>query len=501
MLFLEEKVPSVRLALAAGTFVAGEGLGFALHGLVEAWAWIGFFGLMGCLAAYGWGVRHVGFAALATLGVVLALRTEVKLKDLLDANEGALGLPPPLEVRVEGGVNAKEGKRAGENRVDFLTHVGPVPLKVVLPVPCGAKGPQVGETWRVDGRISQKKDAANRYARRTLWVPEAARAQWVAESPPDAARAGWEALGEDFACRVGEGLSWCPDLAGLNRAILLGRRSELPYARKRVFVEAGTIHVFAISGLHVMVVAWLLNTLLTKVGVPVRGRGLVGLPLMWAYVVLTGARPSAVRAAAMASLLLLAPVFGRRPDSLAAWSVTVLGVYALAPERLFDLGCTLSFVVMFGIVFWCHWSRHFRPWFAEGSCWRRWADGFGVSVAAWAAGVPIAAAAFGRFTPGGLVANLAVLALAQWMVKLGAGALAVSFVCLPLAACLNNAAAACTWAMAYVSECVAALPFASFEVTPWSPSFCALWYLGCFLVLLVAGLFLPRRAQVARRWW
>ena len=491
----------MRMVFAAGVLVLGEIAGFAARALVDAWAWVGFLSLTALLAAYGWGLRRVGYAALFALGVLLALRTEATLKNVEDANAGLFGPRPALDVPVEGPVVCRRSAKTGRLSVDFPSRMGPVGLKVTIPLPEGGRVPQVGEIWRVDGWISRARNRADRYDRRNLWVPEAARARCVEVVRRDAVRAGWAAVGEDLARRAGVGLSWCPDLAALNRAILLGRRNELPKAWKRAFVDAGTIHVFAISGLHVMVVAWLLNAVLAAVGLPVRARGLVGLPLVWAYVVLTGVRPSAVRAATMVSLFLVAPVLGRRPDALAAWSATVLGVYARSPERLFDLGSTLSFVVMFGIVVWCHWAGHFRPLFREGSRLRRLASGFGVSFAAWVAGVPIAAHAFGRFTPGGLLANVVVIVCVQWMVRLGAGGLVVSFVCLPLAAALNNGTALLTWTMAFVSERVAALPFSSFSVAPWSLATCMLWYVMWGLVLLVLGGLLPRKGQESKKWW
>lgn len=503
MLFLEEKGPALRVACAAGLLIAGEAAGFALalQGLAEAWPWAAFFALAGALAAYGWGVRQAGLALPLLAGVLLALRTDAVLLGILDANAGLYGPRPALHLAVEGDVRRTWHAKAGKDRVDFLSHVGPVPLKVVLSLPRDAPAPQVGETWRVDGWIARKAAPADRYGRRTLWARDAQPASPRTEGPPRSAHAGWAAVGDELARRASEGLSWNSELAGLNRAILLGRRNDLSRERKQAFADAGTIHVFAISGLHVMVVAWLLQSALAKAGLPVRLRGLVGIPLMWAYVVLTGARPSAIRAAAMATLLLVAPVLGRRPDALTAWSVTALAVYGYAPERLFDLGCALSFAVMLGIVLWCHWARHFAPWFEAESRWRKWSGDFGVSLAAWAAGVPIMAHAFGRFTPGGLLANIAVLVCAKWMVRVGAGGLAASFVCLPLAALLNNLAAAYTWAMTWVSEQVASLPFSNFTVSPWPLPVCALWYLGCLLLLALAERLLPRRGLHARRWW
>ena len=72
---------------------------------------------------------------------------------------------------------------------------------------------------------------------------------------------------------------------------------------------------------------------------------------------------------------------------------------------------------------------------------------------------------------------------------------------LPLAAVLNNGTAILTWVMASVSEWVAALPFSSFSVTPWSLPKCALWYVVWGFVLLGVGALLPRRGQESKKWW
>ena len=148
---------------------------------------------------------------------------------------------------------------------------------------------------------------------------------------------------------------------------------------------------------------------------------------------LTGARPSAVRAALMAALWFLAPVFGHRPDPLADWSVTAFAVYLLHPERLFDVGCTLSFAVMFGIVLWIDGTRYLVSPLpgAAVSAWRKadwlgrlrrkagtFAQAMGVSFAAWVVSVPVTACVFGRFTLGGLVTNVVLVLCANTFVTL-----------------------------------------------------------------------------------
>lgn len=487
-----------RLLLAAGVFLAGEVAGFALPRLADAWAGVAGFLLTALLAAYGWGVRHVGWGVLLGTGLLLAFRTDVRRTEVLVA-PGAGGAPRAL--RVEGPVTLRAGRNGGRY-AEFPSCASPLPLKVVLPVPDGAPPPRTGECWEVRGRIAHGPDGRNRFARHTLFVRSPAHARRLPESDGDVARRCWERLGEGLARTLGLGLDWCAELAGLNRAILLGRREEIDPARRRTFVDAGTIHVFAISGLHVMVLAWFLDALLLRLELPHGLRGLVSLPPLWAYVVLTGAHPSAVRAALMASLCLAATAFGRRPDARCAWALTAFLVYGLHPERIFDVGCAFSFAVMLGIVLWLDLAGRTELHVLDGHPnLRRNAGDFALSFAAWAAGVPIAAHVFGRVTPGGLLANFIVVRCAKPLVQLAAGALAAGGFCAPLAALLNNAATVFTWAMVFVSERVAALPGSTFEVRPWSFMACVAWYAGYGAVLLLLGWILPGRGRVAKRWW
>jgi len=284
----------------------------------------------------------------------------------------------------------------------------------------------------------------------------------------------------ELARRAGLGLAHAPDLAGLNRAILLGEREHLPGWLRQVFVESGTVHVFAISGLHVMLVAQVFAYLLLLMGFPCRLIGVVTIPLLWAYVLMIGCPPSAARAALMASFYFSAPLFCRRPNGVMSWVLAFLVIHVLSPRQIADVGSLLSFAVMLGIVLWCRYSRRFE---------RKWIAGLGVSLVAWAMGVPIAAHVFGRVTPGGLLANMALIPAAFVTVASGVVGLAVSFVSETLAAHLNNLSALFTWTMVGVSHVVSRLPGANFAVGSWPLWECAAWYaalaLGWLLVHLV----------------
>ena len=205
------------------------------------------------------------------------------------------------------------------------------------------------------------------------------------------------------------------------------------------------------------------------------------------YVAVTGFSPSAVRAAAMYTMSGLAPVFWRRPDGLVAWSVTFLAVYALDPMKLYDVGCALSFAVMLGIVFWGRFTADFVK--------SRALAAVVMSLAAWAVGTPIAAHAFGRVTPGGIMANLALIPAAGASVKAALAGVFASFLSERLAAHVNNLAALVTKAMAGLSRAVASVPGANVEVEPWSVSTCVAWYAALALLLFLLRSRLSRRRR------
>ena len=530
-----------RLAVRTVVLIAGACTAFAMPACAGLWPHFAYLAVVVFLAAWGWGARGLLLPALFVLGALVAFRADDARVRILASNARLGGERPVLELEVEGDVVEWTRKRDDAPLVSFASHVGPLPLRVVLPRPTEGL-PQIGETWRCPGWISHKPPHENRFARRTLWVSGEGRAparpqgekraparpqgEKRASARPSAMRVVpaptyspavvYAACAEELGRRARVGLDWCAELAGFNQAILLGSRGGLTRERRALFAAAGTIHVFAISGLHVMVVAGLITGLLRRFDVSLRARGLVAVPLLVAYTLLTGARPSAVRAALMAVLWFLAPVFGRRPDPLAAWSVTAFAVYLFHPERLFDVGCTLSFAVMFGIVLWIDGTRYLvspLPGEAEAG-WRRmdwkaklrrkvgaFAQAMGVSFAAWVASVPVTACVFGRFTVGGLVANVVLVVCAKWMVTAGVTGLVASFVCLPLGAICNNATAALTGVMVLASERVASWPWASVEVRPWGAWACLAWYVAWGALFAVLCRFWPRRVPFPRAWW
>ena len=308
------------------------------------------------------------------------------------------------------------------------------------------------------------------------WMRTAAARRRAAatESAKAGGASGAAVVRRELSRRAAMGLGHDRETIALNRAILLGERGGMPKRVRRMFVESGTIHVFAISGLHVMAVAQLLYWLLRIMFVPRRLSGAAAVPILWAYVWVVGMPPSAVRAALMASFYHAAPLFWRKPDGTRAWAFAFLAVYLWDPTKICDVGCALSFAVMLTILLALDCGRSFGGAVVQ-TLW--------VTFAAWAGGVPIAAHVFGRITPGGLAANLLLLPSAAVTVVSGALGMLASFVSEGVAAHLNNVSALFTQAMVGVSSAVARLPGANVETGSWPVWLCLVWYAALLAML------------------
>ena len=314
---------------------------------------------------------------------------------------------------------------------------------------------------------------------------------WIRNTRGSFSRQNPRPLKVEISRRIGLGLEHSRQTAEINRAILLGERRSLSPARKNVFVEAGTVHVFAVSGLHVMLIAKILVVLMMLFFVPQRFAGVLSLFPLWWYIWLIGFPPSSVRAAVMASINFMAPLFWRKSDMLRSWAITFLAVHLLSPGLITDIGCNLSFIVMLSLILATRAALTFRLQIIEALFF---------SVTAWAAGVPIAANAFGRVTPGGVIANIALLPAAGVSVAAGWLGVLLSFVSDFLSIHLNNLAALSTNLMTGVSRAILSLPYASFETLGWHPLFSIAWYVLLFAFLFYFGR-RSRRSSISPNNW
>ena len=513
------------IVFVAAALVAGETLGFLLSGLAGLWAWALLAVVLLICIHVGWGLPYAIYLIAFMAGVSLAWHSEAERLCVEEYSKTVShgGGAPIFLLKVEGAA-ACSVNRKGNRIASFNSYMENVPIKVIAPLPDGKPLPEDGELWRCSGWLALRKNSASRYSRRCLWVTKGSVFEKVEDADSWSAGTLYRRLSGVLALRTAQGLGWSDELAAFGNAMLLGRREGIPYGRLSVFAAAGTVHVFAISGIHVMLIAGMLTGFLKFLGLTARMGSGFAIPMLWAYVMLIGFPASAVRAAVMTSLYLSAHLFGRRPDSLAAWGMAVIVICGVSPKMILNVGCVLSFAVMLGIVLWLRWSAQFASpadcllkmasaESALGGGWRRtlalwlyrkssWIFGaLGISLAAWIAGAPIAARVFERVSLGSLAIHVAVVPLAGMAVGFAVFGVMMSFVSLHLGVFFNNLSALSIHLMRWISELVVKIPGACIETMPWSWCDCAMWSGAWLMLFALLSRHLPRRERISVKEW
>jgi len=136
--------------------------------------------------------------------------------------------------------------------------------------------------------------------------------------------------------------------ASLLRGLLLADRNMIDYEIKEKFINAGVIHILAVSGLHVGYIAFIFFVLFQRFNITIKYTlTILGL---FAYLVITYSPPSVTRAVAMASVYIVARYIGRNTSTLNTLAIAAFIILIFKPSELFEPGFQLSFAAVLSIV-------------------------------------------------------------------------------------------------------------------------------------------------------
>lgn len=135
----------------------------------------------------------------------------------------------------------------------------------------------------------------------------------------------------------------------LLRAMVLGEKEGLDADVKEFYQRNGISHLLAISGLHISLVGMGLYRLLRRLTGSYGAAGIPSVLFLIAYGWMTGASLSAVRAAAMCSLAILADLIGRTYDMLTAVGVSALVLMLTNPLSAGQSAFLLSYGAVLAI--------------------------------------------------------------------------------------------------------------------------------------------------------
>ncbi len=290
------------------------------------------------------------------------------------------------------------------------------------------------------------------------------------------------------------GVESFPEQTGLLHAMLLGYRQAISPELYQIFSRTGTLHIFAISGQHAVILAAIFIAGLKIAGVARPRWGLLLIPALFLYIFTTGLQPSALRALAMAAVFFAAPLVGRRPDAPSSMALAAIFLLTLDPANISNPGFLLSFVVVCGLIMVHGWTiRQIRGLRLTGweaplkqlsgphpvvAILRSIGMLLLTSLAAWLFSAPITAWFFNTLSPSALIGNLAVIPLTFMIMLAGCLALFSGLFFAPIVALFNQANLLFISLLIWIVKGLSMLPGACRAVRAPSTLVVGLWYVG-----------------------
>ncbi|WP_299101916.1 ComEC/Rec2 family competence protein [uncultured Winogradskyella sp.] len=143
------------------------------------------------------------------------------------------------------------------------------------------------------------------------------------------------------------------DALSIMNALLLGQRQTIDKTVYNNYVNSGTIHILAVSGLHVGIILWILNFIFSPLLYLKHGhflRPFILVIILWCFAVIAGLSPSVTRAVTMFSIISIA-MHLKRPTNI--YNTLVLSAFVILlfkPTFLFSVGFQMSYLAVLGIV-------------------------------------------------------------------------------------------------------------------------------------------------------
>ncbi|MCX8487376.1 MAG: ComEC/Rec2 family competence protein [Crocinitomicaceae bacterium] len=223
---------------------------------------------------------------------------------------------------------------------------------------------------------------------------------------------------------------------GIAQALILGDKSLLDNEIRNAFTATGSMHVLAVSGLHIGLILQLLLALI-KLGARWINRStalLFVILLLWFYALMTGFSPSVIRAVFMFSVLTWTQWKGWQTSSINSLFFTAFIIVLWKPMYFFDIGFQLSYLAMLGIFLF--YPKIANIWKPENKILYYLWEGTAIGFAAQVATTPLTLFYFHQFPNYFAIANLGLMGLSS--IVLGAGIFILVTHKIPLIGKLNG---------------------------------------------------------------
>lgn len=283
-------------------------------------------------------------------------------------------------------------------------------------------------------------------------------------------------------------------------ALLLGNRHQLPSATEEAFVASGTMHLLAISGLHVGILCVFLlrffNLLLLRRTTALFATGLICV----LYAISTDLRPSVLRATVFFWVYVVGQVTGRNQQPSTLISLTVLLLVGASPELVFDTGAWLSFLSVAALGWVASWKAAvelqddtpldalsvfdlIRDWVVAAS--KKLLAGYQQMLCILAVTTPLVAATFHVVSPVGLIVNVVLIPFTALILWFGFCTLLIGLISPGFAHLPGSVLSFLLKALQWVVESTASINAGHLYVSDFPGWFLPAYYLLLILILVI----------------
>jgi len=260
--------------------------------------------------------------------------------------------------------------------------------------------------------------------------------------------------------------------------MLLGEKTFISPQIKEVFIEAGIMHILAVSGLHVGIIAVALFIFLNILRIPEKAKLIIVVLLLIMYAFITGFRPSVVRATIMFSLLIGGKLINRNRNMYISLFLAAFLILLINPLILYDAGFLLSFMVTFFIIYL---APILQELFSNIVNWVK--NPLSISVAAWLGIFPLSAYFFNKVSLISIISNLFIVPLTGIAVILGFIIFFVGLISIPLASLIANINYYILILITFLAKSFSSLPFSFVHTAQPLVIFIFLYYLMLFFII------------------
>lgn len=266
-------------------------------------------------------------------------------------------------------------------------------------------------------------------------------------------------------------------------AITLGQKNMLDPDQKQSFINAGVIHIMAVSGLHAMILSLFVYNLFFFLGSRFKIlRVMLTILFLWSFAFVTGLTPSVLRATLMCMFLQTGNLMKRRVNSINSLLASAFVLILIRPSVIFEAGFLLSYsAVIFIICFYrdLYLKLDFKKWLPD----KIW-QAASVTLVAQAGTLPLTVTLFNRFPVYFIITNILIVPLSSLTIITGCLVILtfpVRFISQPLASLLLHL----TGLTEILAKKASSLPFSTIENIGMTTPECIFLFCTIFLSALL----------------